>query len=117
MTWIVHIHDGAAKQLRAIPPDRRQRVLDDIAVFQADPFRGLVKPLKGRDHKGHYRNEHRGGAGRSPPQRKDLSMTTMRTASSILEHFILPLTGHRGSAIGRGEADNALRREARLPVS
>ena len=24
-------------------------------MFQADPFRGLVKPLKGRDHKGHYR--------------------------------------------------------------
>ena len=55
MTWIVHIHDGAARQLKAIPRDRRQRVLDDIAVFQADPFRGLVKPLKGKEHKGHYR--------------------------------------------------------------
>lgn len=56
MIWIVHIHDGAAKQLKAIPPDRRQRVLDDIAVFeQGPPFRGLVKPLKGKDHKGQYR--------------------------------------------------------------
>jgi mRNA-degrading endonuclease RelE of RelBE toxin-antitoxin system len=55
MTWIVHIHDGAAKQLKAIPPDRRQRVLDDIAAFEEDPFRGLVKPIKGKDHKGHYR--------------------------------------------------------------
>jgi mRNA-degrading endonuclease RelE of RelBE toxin-antitoxin system len=55
MTWIVHIHDGAARQLKAIPPDRRQRVLDDIAVFEEDPFRGLVKPLKGKEHKGHYR--------------------------------------------------------------
>jgi len=55
MIWIVHIHDGAAKQLKAIPPDRRQRVLDDIAAFEEDPFRGLVKPLKGKDHKGHYR--------------------------------------------------------------
>jgi mRNA-degrading endonuclease RelE of RelBE toxin-antitoxin system len=55
MAWIVHIHDGAARQLSAIPPDRRQRVLDDIAAFEEDPFRGLVKPLKGKDHKGHYR--------------------------------------------------------------
>jgi mRNA-degrading endonuclease RelE of RelBE toxin-antitoxin system len=55
MTWIVHIHDGAARQLKAMPPDRRQRVLDDIAAFEANPFRGLVKPLKGKDHKGHYR--------------------------------------------------------------
>jgi mRNA-degrading endonuclease RelE of RelBE toxin-antitoxin system len=52
MTWIVHIHDGAARQLSAIPPDRRQRVLDDIAAFEEDPFRGLVKPLKGKDHNG-----------------------------------------------------------------
>jgi mRNA-degrading endonuclease RelE of RelBE toxin-antitoxin system len=55
MIWIVHIHDGAARQLKAILPDRRQRVLDDIAAFEEDPFRGLVKPLKGKDHKGHYR--------------------------------------------------------------
>jgi len=55
MIWIVHIHDGAAKQPKAIPPDRRQRVLDDIAAFEEYPFRGLVKPLKGKDHKGHYR--------------------------------------------------------------
>ena len=55
MIWIVHIHDGAAKQLKSIPPDRRQRVLDDIVAFEEDPFRGLVKPLKGKNHKGHYR--------------------------------------------------------------
>jgi mRNA-degrading endonuclease RelE of RelBE toxin-antitoxin system len=30
-------------------------VLDDIDAFEQDPFRGLVKPLKGRDHKGLYR--------------------------------------------------------------
>jgi mRNA-degrading endonuclease RelE of RelBE toxin-antitoxin system len=45
MNWIVHIHDGAARQLKTLPPDRRQRVMDDIAVFEVDPFRGLVKPL------------------------------------------------------------------------
>ena len=55
MIWTVHIHDSAARQLKAMPPDRRQRVLDDIAVFEADPFRGLVKSLKGKAHKGHYR--------------------------------------------------------------
>jgi mRNA-degrading endonuclease RelE of RelBE toxin-antitoxin system len=55
MTWIIHIHDGAARQLNALPPDRRQRVLDDIAMFEEDPFRGLVRPLKGKEHKGHYR--------------------------------------------------------------
>jgi mRNA-degrading endonuclease RelE of RelBE toxin-antitoxin system len=85
MTWIVHIHDGAAKQLKAIPPDRRQRVLDDIAAFEEDPFRGLVKPIKGKDHKGHYRkvsgryriifktrssDKDRRSARRSSPQRK-----------------------------------------------
>jgi mRNA-degrading endonuclease RelE of RelBE toxin-antitoxin system len=43
MIWIVHIHDGAAKQLKAIPPDRRQRVLDDIDAFKEDPFRGSKK--------------------------------------------------------------------------
>jgi mRNA-degrading endonuclease RelE of RelBE toxin-antitoxin system len=55
MIWIVHIHDAAARQLKALPPDRRLRVMNDIAAFQEDPFRGLVKPLKGKDHKGHYR--------------------------------------------------------------
>lgn len=55
MNWIVLIHDGAAKQLKAIPPDRRQRVVDDIAAFEDAPFRGLVKQLKGKAHKGHYR--------------------------------------------------------------
>ena len=55
MTWIVHIHDAAAKQLEAIPPDRRKRILDDLAALEADPFQGLVKPLKGNVHKGKYR--------------------------------------------------------------
>jgi len=55
MTWTVHVHAGAAKQLEAIPPDRRKRIVDDIVAFEEDPFRGLVKPLKGKVHKGHYR--------------------------------------------------------------
>jgi mRNA-degrading endonuclease RelE of RelBE toxin-antitoxin system len=55
MSWTVRVHDAAARQLKAIPPDRRQRILDDIVVFAEDPFRGLVKPLKGKEHKGTYR--------------------------------------------------------------
>jgi mRNA-degrading endonuclease RelE of RelBE toxin-antitoxin system len=38
-----------------MPPDRRRRVLDDIAAFEENPFRGLVKALKGKENKGRYR--------------------------------------------------------------
>jgi mRNA-degrading endonuclease RelE of RelBE toxin-antitoxin system len=55
MNWRIIVHHEVAKQLRAIPPDRRARILDDIDELAADPFRGLVKPLKGKAHKGHYR--------------------------------------------------------------
>jgi mRNA-degrading endonuclease RelE of RelBE toxin-antitoxin system len=55
MIWRVNVHRGAAKQLEAIPPDRRERILDDIRDFTVDPFRGLVKPLKGKAFKGLYR--------------------------------------------------------------
>ena len=55
MTWRVNIRRGAAKQLEAIPPDRRERILNDIREFAEDPFRGLVKPLKGKKFKGLYR--------------------------------------------------------------
>jgi mRNA-degrading endonuclease RelE of RelBE toxin-antitoxin system len=55
MTWTVHIHDAAARQLESIPPDRRRRIFDDIIALEQDPFRGLVKPLQGKQHKGKYR--------------------------------------------------------------
>ena len=55
MNWNVHLADEAVKQLRAIPPDRRKRIQDDIREFANDPFRGLVKPLKGKEFKGRYR--------------------------------------------------------------
>jgi mRNA-degrading endonuclease RelE of RelBE toxin-antitoxin system len=55
MTWTVLIHAAAAKQLEAIPPDRRRRILDDLTALEEDPFQGLVKPLKGSAHKGKYR--------------------------------------------------------------
>jgi mRNA-degrading endonuclease RelE of RelBE toxin-antitoxin system len=52
MTWTVRVHEDAAKQLKAIPADHRKRILDDIIAFEEDPFRGLVKPLKGKENKG-----------------------------------------------------------------
>jgi len=55
MTWHVRVHGEAAKQLEAIPPDRRKRILDDIDELAQDPRRGLVKPLKGKEYKGRYR--------------------------------------------------------------
>lgn len=55
MTWHVRVHGEAAKQLEAIPPDRRKRILNDIDELAEDPFRGLVKPLKGKEFKGRYR--------------------------------------------------------------
>jgi mRNA-degrading endonuclease RelE of RelBE toxin-antitoxin system len=54
MTWTVRVHDAAARQLKAIPPDRRQRIVDDIVALAEDPFRGLVKPLRGKEHEGRY---------------------------------------------------------------
>ena len=55
MTWLINVHRGAAKQLEAIPPDRRNRILNDIRELADDPYRGLVKPLKGKAYKGLYR--------------------------------------------------------------
>jgi mRNA-degrading endonuclease RelE of RelBE toxin-antitoxin system len=54
MTWLINVHRDAVKQLEAIPPDPRNRILNDIRELADDPFRGLVKPLKGRAHKGLY---------------------------------------------------------------
>jgi mRNA-degrading endonuclease RelE of RelBE toxin-antitoxin system len=55
MTWTVRVHEHAAKQLKAVPPERRKRILDDIVALEDDPFRGLVNPLRGKQHKGKYR--------------------------------------------------------------
>jgi mRNA-degrading endonuclease RelE of RelBE toxin-antitoxin system len=51
MIWQINVHRDAAKQLERIPPDRRERILNDIREL----FRGLVKPLKGSKYKGLYR--------------------------------------------------------------
>jgi mRNA-degrading endonuclease RelE of RelBE toxin-antitoxin system len=90
MTWTVHIHDAAAKQLEAIPPDRRKRILDDLTTLETDPFQGLVKPLKGNVHRGKYRkvsgryriifkplrDTHRGSAGGPSAFGEDVPITS-----------------------------------------
>jgi hypothetical protein len=38
MSWTVRVHDAAARQLKAIPPDRSLRILDDIVVFAEGPI-------------------------------------------------------------------------------
>ena len=55
MNWRIIVHHEVGRQLSAIPSDRRQRILNDLRELADDPFRGLVKPLKGKAHKGHYR--------------------------------------------------------------
>jgi len=55
MPWLVNVSRGAAKQLEAIPPDRRERIMNDVRQLAEDPFLGLVKPLKGKTKKGLYR--------------------------------------------------------------
>ena len=37
MIWQVKVHGEAAKQLEAIPPDRRKRILNDIDELAQDP--------------------------------------------------------------------------------
>ena len=38
MTWLINVHRDAAKHLEAIPPDRRERIMDDIRDFAVDLF-------------------------------------------------------------------------------
>jgi hypothetical protein len=47
MIWHARIRRDAARQLNAIPPDRR---INDIDELVEDSFRGLAKPLKGNEH-------------------------------------------------------------------
>lgn len=55
MSWTVNVANEAVRQLKAIPPDRRERIVRDIRELADDPFQGLVKPLKGKGYKGRYR--------------------------------------------------------------
>jgi mRNA-degrading endonuclease RelE of RelBE toxin-antitoxin system len=96
MSWTVSLAREAVKQLKAIPPDRRERILADVRELAEDPLRGLVKPLKGREFKGHYRKAsrryriifrpihatHTVEVLDSPPQREHIQIDPLNAACS-----------------------------------
>ena len=55
MLWTIRLSSEAEKQLSRLPRDLQQRIGDAIDQMGNDPFRGNVKPLKGRQWKGRYR--------------------------------------------------------------
>ena len=55
MTWRINAHRDVARQLEAIPRDRRERILNDIRELAEDPFRSVVNPLEGGKFKWLYR--------------------------------------------------------------
>jgi len=55
MTWTVRLAKEAARQFKRLSPDRQELILAHIREMREDPFRGDVKPLRGKDWKGRYR--------------------------------------------------------------
>src|SRR5580698_9494956 len=99
MNWTVHLADEAAKQLKAIPPDRRKRIVDDILELADDPFRGLVKPLKGRDSKA--------STGRRPAGTESFSSRSTPLARFRFCSFCSAMSG-RTVELSRGLDESAL---------
>ena len=55
MAWTVRLSSDAGNQLSKLPRDRQEIIGKAIDRMIEDPFRGNVKPLKGRKWKGRYR--------------------------------------------------------------
>jgi mRNA-degrading endonuclease RelE of RelBE toxin-antitoxin system len=55
MNWHVELSNHAERQLKRFPRDVQQRIARAIDELEADPFRGDVIPLKGRQWQGRYR--------------------------------------------------------------
>jgi mRNA-degrading endonuclease RelE of RelBE toxin-antitoxin system len=55
MPWLVRLSADVRKQVDRLPADRQNQLLHALREMAQDPFRGDVKPLKGRDWKGWYR--------------------------------------------------------------
>jgi len=55
MPWLVRLSTDAGKQVERLPADRQDQLLRSLREMAEDPFRGDVKPLKGRKWRGHYR--------------------------------------------------------------
>ena len=55
MNWVVRIADDAQLFIQDLPDKTRRQVFRSIDRLEEDPFRGDVKPLKGKEWKGYYR--------------------------------------------------------------
>jgi mRNA-degrading endonuclease RelE of RelBE toxin-antitoxin system len=55
MTWTVVLAKDAEKQFNNLNADRQELILKHLREMREDPFRGDVKPLKGKKWKGRYR--------------------------------------------------------------
>jgi mRNA-degrading endonuclease RelE of RelBE toxin-antitoxin system len=55
MNWVVRIADDARLFIQNLPDKARRQVFRGIVELEENPFRGDVKPLKGKEWKGYYR--------------------------------------------------------------
>ena len=55
MNWVVKVAEAAQAFIQDLPAKTRRQVSRSITELEQDPFRGDVKPLKGKEWKGFYR--------------------------------------------------------------
>jgi mRNA-degrading endonuclease RelE of RelBE toxin-antitoxin system len=55
MAWSIRLTRQAERELAKLPRDRQRQIKAAMERMKEDPFRGKVKPLKGREWKGVYR--------------------------------------------------------------
>jgi mRNA-degrading endonuclease RelE of RelBE toxin-antitoxin system len=73
MSWTIRLSKGAAKHLKRLPRDQRDRLREALEEMEADPFMGDVRPIKS----GRFRGALRKRVGRyrlvfflDPPERR-----------------------------------------------
>jgi mRNA-degrading endonuclease RelE of RelBE toxin-antitoxin system len=73
MSWTIRLSKQAAKQLKRLPRDERDRLREALEEMEADPLAGDVRPIKS----GRFRGALRKRVGRyrlvfslDPPQRR-----------------------------------------------
>ena len=55
MQWTVELAHAAERQFQRLPRTIQQRITRAIDELEADPFKGDVRPLRGRQWRGRYR--------------------------------------------------------------
>lgn len=55
MPWTIRLSPQAETQLSRLPRDRQELIGKSIDQLRSDPFRGNVKPLKGKQWEGRFR--------------------------------------------------------------